>query len=112
MILVQWSCKIPHANLAPFLKYVKEILKPFYESHGSIRYELFLPLKTNKQYFPYQISDNKNQYTEQLLFKDIKDFDNFYDSIEKDQAAQKVVGMYTKEFGINNCEFKILIQKG
>ena len=112
MIVAQWSCEVSQNKKESFLNYIKTTLKPFYESHGCLRYEIFFPLITDKKYFPYQISENETRYTEQLLFRDIKAFNKFYDSIEKDQNAQEVVGMYIKEFGINNCNFKILIQKG
>ena len=112
MILVQWSCEVPQEKLESFLNYAKNRLKPFYETHGCLRHELFFPMITDKKYFPYQISENKNRYTEQLLFKDLKDFNKFYERIEKERAAQEVVGMYTKEFEIINCKFKILMQAG
>lgn len=63
---------------------------------------------TEKQYFPYQITEKNNRYTEQLLFETHKDFEKFYDAIEKEKAAQDLVGMYVKGFGISNCDFKIL----
>lgn len=72
-----------------------------------MRYELLFPMITEKKYFPYQESEIKNRYTEQLVFKDIKDFDEFHDNIEKNKKAQDIVGMYVKEFGISNCSFKI-----
>jgi len=112
MILVQWSCEVPQVKLESFLIYVKDRLLPFYESFGCLRYELFFPMITDKKYFPYHISEDNNRYTEQLLFKDLKEFDKFYERIENERAAQEIVGMYTKEFGIKNCNFKILMQVG
>lgn len=108
MILVQWSCEVPQEKKELFLNYAKEKLKPFYESFGCVRYELFFPITTKKKYFSYQISDKKNRYTEQLIFMDIKDFEKFYEAIEKDQNAQNLVGKYVKEFDISECNFKML----
>ena len=108
MILVQWSCEIPQENLKRFSNFVINELKPLYESLGCIRYELFFPMSTKKQYFPYQIKEKKNQYSEQLLFNNLEDFEKFYYTIEKDEAAQNIVGMYVKEFGISDCNFKML----
>ena len=111
MFLVQWSCEVPQDNLERFIAFAEKKLKPFYESYGCVCYELFFPITTEKKYFPYQITENKNRYTEQLLFSDFKDFEKFYESIEKEQAAQDIVGMYVKKFGITDCRFKILQQK-
>ncbi|MFX0025885.1 MAG: hypothetical protein ACFE8M_05675 [Candidatus Hermodarchaeota archaeon] len=110
MILVQWSCEIPQEKIESFLNFVEEKLKPFYKSYGCKRYELFFPMVIEKKFFPYQIFEKENRYTEQLIFTDIKDFEKFYDSIEKNQTAQEMVGMYVKEFGISACKFKILKQ--
>ncbi len=108
MILVQWSCEIPQEKIESFLNFAEKQLKPFYKSYGCKRYELFFPMITEKEFFPYQISEKNNRYAEQLIFKDIKDFEKFYEAIEKDQTAQKMVGMYVKEFGITDCKFRIL----
>jgi len=110
MILVQWSCEIPQENIENFLNFVEEKLKSFYKSYGCKRYELFFPIITDKKFFPYQLSEKKNRYTEQLIFTDIKDFEKFYEAVEKDQTAQEMVGMYVKEFGISACKFRILNQ--
>jgi hypothetical protein len=110
MILVQWSCEVPEDKIESFLNFADESLKPFYESFGCIRYELFFPMITKKQFFSYQISEKNNRYMEQLIFSTIKDFEKFYESIEKDQRAQKMVGKYVEEFGISHCSFRILKQ--
>ncbi|MFX1327276.1 MAG: hypothetical protein ACFE91_03925 [Promethearchaeota archaeon] len=107
MILVQWSCEIPQEKLESFINFAKNKLKPFYESYRCMKYELLFPMITEKKFFPYQESEIKNRYTEQLVFKDIKDFDDFHKNIEKNQEAQDIVGMYVKEFEISNCSFKI-----
>ncbi len=65
-------------------------------------------MTTEKKYFPYHNTEKKNRYTEQLIFDDLKDFEKFYDIVEKVKAAQELVGMYVKEFGISDCNFKIL----
>jgi len=110
MILVQWSCEVPKGERERFLNYAQSKLKPFYKSHGCLRYELFFPIITEKQYFSYQISEDINRYTEQLIFKDLKVFNKFYESIEKDKSAQEIVGKYRKQFNITNCNFKISTQ--
>lgn len=110
MIMVQWSCSVPQKKLECFLSFVKKRLKPFYESKGCKRYELFFPMITEKKYFPYQISEKKNLYTEQLIFNELKDLERFFETIEKDHKAQEIVGMYTKEFEVSACSFKILMQ--
>lgn len=108
MILVQWSCEVPQENLEAFIDFAEKKLKPFYESYGCLGYELYFPMTTEKKYFPYHITEKKNRYTEQLIFEDLKDFEKFYDIVEKDKAAQDLVGMYVKVFGISDCNFKIL----
>ncbi|MFX1388392.1 MAG: hypothetical protein ACFE9M_14330 [Promethearchaeota archaeon] len=110
MILVQWSCEVPQENHENFVNLAKTKLKPFYESYGALRYELFFPLNTEKKYFSYHITENENRYTEQLLFENFKDFEILYDTIDKDKEAQNMVGRYVKDFGISNCNFKILKQ--
>ncbi len=108
MILVQWSCEVPQENLRSFTNFAENKLKPFYESLGCVRYELFFPMSTEKQYFPYQIKEKKNRYSEQLIFETLEDFEKFYYTIEKDEAAQNMVGMYVKDYRISDCNFKIL----
>ena len=83
-------------------------MKAFYESYGCLGYELYFPMTTEKKYFPYHITEKKNRYTEMLIFKDLKDFEKFYENVEKDESAQNLVGMYVKVFSISDCHFKIL----
>jgi len=108
MILAQWSCEVPQKNRERFISFAERKLKSFYESYGALRYELFFPMNTEKKYFPYHTIENENIYTEQLLFETFEDFEKLFDTIEKDKEAQKMVGMYAKDFGISNCNFKIM----
>ncbi|MFX1329095.1 MAG: hypothetical protein ACFE91_13290 [Promethearchaeota archaeon] len=108
MILVQWSCEVPPEKRERFVNFAEKELKTFYESYGALRYELFFPMNTEKKYFSYHTTENENMYIEQLLFETFTDFEKLYDSIEKDKEAQKMVGRYEKDFGISNCNFKIL----
>lgn len=110
MILVQWSCEVPQEKRERFISFAEKKLKSFYESYGALRYELFFPMNTEKKYFSYHATENENMYTEQLLFETFKDFEKLYDTIEKDKEAKNMVGMYVKDFGISNCNFKILKQ--
>ncbi|TFF85462.1 MAG: hypothetical protein EU517_01585 [Promethearchaeota archaeon] len=109
MILVQWSCEVPKLEREKFLNYARNKLKPFYKSNGCLRYELFFPMKTDKKYFSYHVDVNLNRYTECLTFKELKDFNKFYERIEKDKSAQKIVGKYRKQFKITECSFRISI---
>jgi hypothetical protein len=106
MIQAEWSCEISQGKLKNFINFAKKSLKPFYESSGCKNYELYLPLKTDKQFFPYQISE-ENRYIERLIFNNFKDFENLYDIIEKDPKAQEIVGKYSREFQVKVCCFKI-----
>ena len=76
--MVQWSCEIPLEELDSFVEFVKEKLKPFHETHGCKRLELFMPLKVQKKYFRYQVSQKENRYVEQLIFNELKNFRIFF----------------------------------
>ena len=108
MILVQWSCKVSMEKRKQFINFAEEKLKPFYESYGCLRYELFFPLIAEKNYFSYQIKEKENRYFERLLFKNLKDFEKFYNHIDKDKFAQEIVRSYVKEYGISKCNFSLL----
>lgn len=110
MIVAQWSCEVPKENREKFISFAEKKLKSFYESHGALHYELFFPINTEKKYFSYHTTENENLYTEQLSFQTFEDFQKLYDTIEKDKQAQNIVGSYVKDFGISNCNFKILKQ--
>lgn len=111
MILVQWSCEVPTEKLDNFVKFVKEKLKPLHESHGCKRLELFMPLKVQKKYFQYQFTQKGNRYTEQLIFNDLQDFENFLKAVGKDPRAKEILESYEKEFNVSSCSFTILAQK-
>lgn len=111
MILVQWSCEIPLEKLEDFIKFVKEKLKPFHESHGCKRLQLFMPIELEKKYFPYQVTQERNRYTEQLIFNDLKDFESFLEAVEKDPRGKEITGSYGKRFNVSSCTFMILTQK-
>ncbi len=110
LILVQWSCEVLPEKLEDFLKFAREKLKPFYESHNCKRYELFMPTEV-KKYFPYQFTQKKNKYTEQMIFKDIEDFEKFFEAVENDTHLREIVENYTKKFNVSSCSFTILNQK-
>jgi len=109
--MVQWSCDVPPEKLEDFLKFVTEKLKPFHESHGCKRLELFIPIELQKKYFPYQISQKRNRYIEQLIFDDLKNFENFLDGVKKDPEAEEVIGKYRREFNVSSCRFTILTRE-
>ncbi len=111
MILVQWSCKVPKEESQSFFDFAIKKLKPLYESHGCRRYELFTPMDTRKKYFPYQITQEGNRYTEQLVFDDVKDFENLLKSIEGDSQSRQIIQEYEREFNVSSCNFIILTQK-
>lgn len=75
--MVQWSCEIPPDKLEDFAKFAKEKLKPFHESYDCKRVELFMPMEVQKKYFPYQTTHKRNRYIEQLIFNDLKAFEDF-----------------------------------
>jgi len=111
LILVQWSCEIPPEKLDNFIEFVKEKLKPFHEWHGCKRLELFIPLKVQKKYFPYQVNQKGNKYIEQLIFNDLQDFENFLEAVGKDPHAKEILESYEKEFNVSSCTFTIQSQK-
>lgn len=108
--MVQWSCEINPEKLEGFLKFAREELKPFYESHGCKRFELFMPAAVGKEFFSYQITQKRNRYTEQLIFGSLKDFENFLEAVEKDPQAEQVIGKYGREFNVSSCRFTVLTQ--
>ena len=112
MILVQWVCDVPPEKLESFLEFVEEKLKPFYELHGCKRYELFMPIEMKKKYFSFQVTQKRNSYLEQLMFKDVEDFENFLEAVEKDTHAKEIIGSYRKKFNVFSCSFTIFMQKG
>lgn len=111
MILVQWSCEIPLEKIDRFVKFAKEKLKPFHESHGCKRLELFTPMQVQKKCFSYQVKEKINRYTEQLIFNDLEDFESFLEAVEEDPHSKEILESYEKEFGVSSCEFIILKQE-
>lgn len=111
MILVQWSCEIPTEKMEDFIKFVKEKLKPFHESHGCKRLELFTPMDPQKKYFSYQTAQAANRYTEQLIFNDLEDFEDLLETVEKDPRGKEIIESYGREFKVSSCAFMILTQK-
>jgi len=111
LIMVQWSCEVPPEKLESFLRFARETLKPFHESHGCKRLELFIPMEPQKKYFSYQVSQKRNRYTEQLIFDDLKDFENFLKAVEKDPHSKEILESYDKEFSVSDCSFIILTQE-
>lgn len=111
LIMVQWSCEVPMEKFEDFLRFAQEKLKPFHESHGCKRLELFTPLEVQKKYFSYQVLQKRNRYTEQLIFDDLGDFENFLGAVEKDPCSKEIIESYGKEFNVSGCSFTILTQK-
>jgi len=110
--MVQWSCDVPLEKLESFLEFVEEKLKPFYELQGCMRYELFMPMEMKKKYFSFQVTQKRNRYIEQLIFNDVKDFENFLEAVEKDTHAKELMESYRKKFNVSSCSFTIFTQKG
>ena len=109
--MVQWSCEVPPERLESFLRFAKEKLKLFHESHGCKRLEVFISMEIEKKYFSYQVSQKRNRYTEQLIFDDLKDFENFLEAVEKDPHSKEILESYDKEFNVSDCSFIILTQE-
>lgn len=109
--MVQWSCEVPPEKMEDFLKFAKDKLKPFHESHGCKRLELFIPLDVGKKYFPYQSTQKRNRYTEQLIFNDLQDFEKFLEDVKKDPQAEEIIGRYEREFNVSSCSFTIWAQE-
>lgn len=68
-------------------------------------------METRKKYFSYHFTQKKNRYTEQVIFNDLKDFENFLEAIEKDTPAKKIIESYMKRFNASSCSFTVLTQK-
>jgi len=109
--MVQWSCEVPPEKLESFLQFAGEKLKPFHESHGCKRLELFTPMDVKKRYFSYQVTQERNRYTEQLIFDDLEDFENFLKAVEKDPRSKEIIESYDEEFNVSECRFIILTQE-
>jgi hypothetical protein len=109
--LVQWSCEVPPEKLENFIRFAKERLKPFHESHGCKRLELFIPMELQKRYFSHQVAQKRNRYTEQMIFNDVKDFEIFLEAVEKDPQSKEIIESYEKEFNVSSCSFTILMQE-
>ena len=92
-----------------FTKWADEILKPYYESHGCMKYSLFLPVE--KEYFPYQETQTKNRYTEQFTFNDLDDFERFLLEHEEDPKAKEVTSTYRGRFKAHSCIIRVFNQK-
>jgi len=98
-------------KLEHFLEFIEEKMKPFYESNGCKRYEIFIPLDVKKQYFSFQVTPKRNRYIEQLVFKDVEAFETFLEAMEKDRHAKELTESYRKKFNVSSCSFIILTQK-
>jgi len=94
-----------------FIKFCKDVVQPFYDSHGCRRYELFFASKVREQYFSYQVSQEENRYTEQFIFDSLKDFECFLKLNEFDPQAKEIVESYGKKFQVSSCIFTIFEQK-
>lgn len=105
--MAQWSYDVPLEKWEDFLRFIKKKLKPFYESHGWKRHELFTSLDS-KKYFSYQIVQKRNRCIEQLSFDDIEAFERFHSSVGTDSHVREMVGLYETEFGATSCSFMIL----
>jgi len=111
LILVQWSCDVPDEELESFIRFCRDELKPFYESHGCKRFELFILIEVRKRYFSYQTTQKGNRYTEQLIFNAIEEFENLLEVVESDSHAKEIIESYGKKFHVSSCNFTILTQK-
>ncbi len=109
MILAEWSCELPERLLDDFFQFAEQELKPFYESYGCERYELFIPVE--KKYFAYQIETKKTRYTEQILFPTLEDFERFLKEARKNPHAKEMTDSYRKKFRVKSVSFRILMQK-
>lgn len=108
--MVQWSCEVPPEKLESFLRFAREKLKPFHKSHGCKRLELFIPMDVQKRYFSYQVKQKRNRYTEQLIFDNLKAFEDFLDAVKKDPQTEEIIGRYGREFNVSSCSFTVLAQ--
>jgi hypothetical protein len=108
LIIAQWSCSVQPEKWEKFLKFAKDTLKPFYESHGCKRYELLTSIDMGTTYFSYQTTLERYSYIEQLLFNSVEDFERFHESTGVDPKSRETVAMYEKEFGVSSCSFMIL----
>lgn len=108
MILVQWSCEVPQKKLESFIRFTEDELKPFYESHGCKRWELFMPMEVEKKYFSYHTVQKANRYTEQLIFDSIGDFEKIPETVRNDSRAREIMENFGRKFGVSSCSFTIL----
>jgi len=102
---------VPREKLESFIQFSKDKLKPFYESHGCKRWELFVPMEVKRTYFPFQTVQEANRYTEQLILNSIEEFENLLEAVEKDPQATELMESFEKKFNVSSCNFTILAQK-
>lgn len=98
-------------KLESFIRFCKDELKPFYESHGCKRWELFVPIEAKKTYFAYQTTPKANRYTEQLIFNNTEEFEDLLEAVREDPLATELMGSFERKFNVSSCDFTILTQK-
>jgi len=109
LILTEWSIDVPKEMLDDLFRFAREKLKPFYESHGCKKYALFVPIE--KRYFSYQVEVKKTRTTEQMIFEDLEDFEDFLENVREDPHGEEITGSYGKTFQASSVTFRVLTQK-
>jgi len=106
-VIAEWSFNVPKEKLEKFLKYSKERLKSFWESHGAISYSAHQQI--NKQYFPHQESNNETRIIEHICFKSIGDFEEFLRICKEDKDSEEyeMQKSYERKFNVTNTRFRI-----
>jgi len=105
MIIAQWTIILPKGKFDEFVRFWKERVKPFWLAHGCTSASIFQSV--NKQYFPYQIMEERTTVTEQLAFESIQDLEKFLKFNEENEEAHEITGSYERLFSGKDPTFRV-----
>jgi len=87
------------------MRFWREKTKPFWEAHGCTSASLFQSV--DRQYFPYQIMEERTTVTEQLAFESIQDLEKFLKFNEENEEAHEITGSYERLFSGKDPTFRV-----
>ncbi len=107
MIIAEWSVNVPKEKMEEFLRHSKEVLKPFWESHGTSSYSAYRCIP-DKRYFSYQEEHDENRIVEHYCFDDIKDFERFLETSHTEGTEEyEMQSLYMGRFHVTDVVFRI-----
>lgn len=105
MIIAQWTIVLPEDKLDEFVTFWHEKIKPFWLAHGCASASIFQSM--NRQYFPYQIIEDRTTVTEQLAFNTLRDLEEYLAFNSENEEAQEITVSYERRFAGKDPTFRV-----